>query len=94
VVKGYKIVDCEGDSKVWTVDGKTLTAHAVKTGLNDGTHTEILSGLSAGTTIVTGTEIVTEGSDAAAEEASSDDSSSESSPFMPTPPGSKKKSNK
>jgi HlyD family secretion protein len=93
VVKGYKIVDCEGDSKVWTVDGKTLTAHAVKTGLNDGTHTEILSGLSAGTAIVTGTEIVTEGQ-GAAEEASGDDSSSESSPFMPTPPGSKKKSNK
>jgi HlyD family secretion protein len=92
VVKGYKIVDCDGENKVWTVEGKTLTAHAVKIGLNDGTHTEILSGISANTTVVTGTEIVTEGA-ATAEEAG-DDSSTESNPFMPTPPGSKKKNNK
>jgi HlyD family secretion protein len=92
VVKGYKIVDCDGENKVWTVEGKTLTAHAVKIGLNDGTHTEILSGISANTTVVTGTEIVTE--NAAAIEESSDDSSTESNPFMPTPPGSKKKNNK
>jgi HlyD family secretion protein len=90
VVKGYKIVDCDGENKVWTVEGKTLTAHAVKIGLNDGTNTEILDGLTANTNIITGTEIVTEGAEAAAEEASGDDSSTESNPFMPTPPGKKK----
>jgi HlyD family secretion protein len=90
VVKGYKIVDCDGEHKVWTVEGKTLTAHAVKTGLNDGTNTEILEGLSANTSIVTGTEIVTEGQEAAVEEASGEDSTTESNPFMPTPPGKKK----
>jgi HlyD family secretion protein len=91
VVKGYKIVDCDGENKVWTVEGKTLTAHAVKIGLNDGTNTEILDGLTANTNIITGTEIVTEGTEAAAEEASSEDSNStESNPFMPTPPGKKK----
>jgi HlyD family secretion protein len=73
------------------VEGKTLTAHAVKIGLNDGTNTEILDGLTANTNIITGTEIVTEGTEAAAEEASSEDSNStESNPFMPTPPGKKK----
>jgi hypothetical protein len=58
--------------------------------LNDGTNTEILEGLSANTSIVTGTEIVTEGQEAAVEEASGEESTTESNPFMPTPPGKKK----
>jgi HlyD family secretion protein len=90
VVKGYKIVDCDGEHKVWTVEGKTLTAHAVKIGLNDGTSTEILDGLTANTNIITGTEIVTEGSAPAEGEATGEDSNTESNPFMPTPPGKKK----
>jgi HlyD family secretion protein len=93
VVKGYKIVDCDADNKVWTVDGKTLTAHAVKIGLNDGTNTEILDGLTANTNIVTGTEIITEGAAPAGDEEASEESTTESNPFMPTPPG-KKKNNK
>lgn len=48
-----KIVDCKGKNKVWTLDGKTLTAHPVSIGQTDGMHTEITKGLKAGQQIVT-----------------------------------------
>ena len=40
-------------NKVWTLDGKTLTAHPVSIGQTDGMHTEIIKGLKAGQQIVT-----------------------------------------
>lgn len=53
VGKDMKIVDCKGKNKVWTLDGKTLTAHPVSIGQSDGMHTEIIKGLKAGQQIVT-----------------------------------------
>lgn len=53
VGKDMKIVDCKGKNKVWTLDGKTLTAHPVSIGQTDGMHTEIIKGLKAGQQIVT-----------------------------------------
>nr|WP_297012416.1 efflux RND transporter periplasmic adaptor subunit [Prevotella sp.] len=53
VGKDIKIVDCKGKNKVWTLDGKTLTAHPVSIGQTDGMHTEITKGLKAGQQIVT-----------------------------------------
>lgn len=48
-----KIVDCKGKNKVWTLSGKTLTAHPVTIGQTDGVHTEIIKGLKQGQKIVT-----------------------------------------
>ena len=53
VGKDMKIVDCKGKNKVWTLDGKTLTAHPVSIGQTDGMHTEITKGLKDGQQIVT-----------------------------------------
>ena len=56
------ITDCEGTHKVWTMDANGFTAHPVKIGLSDGSHTEILEGLNEGTPIVTETvyDVVTQ----------------------------------
>lgn len=59
VGKDMKIVDCKGKNKVWTLDGKTLTAHPVSIGQTDGMHTEITKGLKAGQQIVTEIEVNT-----------------------------------
>lgn len=55
--KGGQIIDCEGKDKVWVKEGKNLKAIPVKVGLNTGSQIEILSGISAGTEIVS--EIIT-----------------------------------
>lgn len=81
--KSYKIVDCNGKNKLWTLEGNTLKAHSVNTGATDGSRTEIISGLSKGTKVVLSmTEIKDEAEEATQEE---------SNPFMPHP---KKKDNK
>ena len=83
-----KIVDCNGKNKVWTLDGNRIVAHSVNIGMTDGTHTEILSGITSGTPVITGLNVATE----ATEEESADASNSgESSPFQPGPPGKNKK---
>ena len=53
VGKDIKIVDCKGKNKVWTLNGKTLTAHAVNIGQSDATRTQIVSGIKEGQNIVT-----------------------------------------
>ena len=53
VGKDMKIVDCKGKNKVWTLNDKTLTAHPVNIGQSDATHTQIISGVKAGQSIVT-----------------------------------------
>ncbi len=53
VGKDMKIVDCKGKNKVWTLNGKTLTAHPVTIGQTDGINTEITKGLKQGDKIVT-----------------------------------------
>ena len=51
--KGQTIEDVEAKNKVWTFDGQVFKAHAVKIGTTNGTMTEIVSGISKGTKIVT-----------------------------------------
>lgn len=81
------ITDCDAPHKVWTMDNNGFTAHPVKIGLSDGSHTEILEGISEGTSIVTET-VLKDFADTTSSEASA---SGERSPFMPGPPGDKKK---
>lgn len=75
---GRKIINCKGKNKVWTIEGNTLKAHAVQTGMTDGTHTEILGGVSKGTAIIS--EVKVSGGPEAEE-----DGAKESSPFAPGP---------
>lgn len=84
--KKYKIQDCNGKNKVWTLEGNVLKAHAVQIGISDGSHTEIISGISNGVKVITELkEIMPEGEDEAAQ------NETERSPFAPGPPGKKKK---
>lgn len=61
VGKNMKIVDCKGKNKVWTLNGNTLTAHSVDIGQSDAMHTQIISGIKAGQSVVT--EIVVDASE-------------------------------
>lgn len=61
VGKDMKIVDCKGKNKVWTLNGNTLTAHSVNIGQRDAMHTQIISGIKAGQSVVT--EIVVDTSE-------------------------------
>ena len=84
--KKYKIQDCNGKNKVWTLEGNVLKDHAVQIGISDGSHTEIISGISNGVQVITELkEIMPEGEDEAAQ------NETERSPFAPGPPGKKKK---
>ena len=84
--KKYKIQDCNDKNKVWTLEGNVLKAHAVQIGISDGSHTEIISGISNGVQVITELkEIMPEGEDEAAQ------NETERSPFAPGPPGKKKK---
>ena len=62
VGKDMKIVDCKGKNKVWTISGNTLTAHSVNIGQSDATHTQVISGVKEGQSIVT--EIVVDNPEA------------------------------
>lgn len=85
-VGNKKIVDCNGTSKVWTLEGDKLVAHAVKIGMTDGTHTQIISGIKEGQTIITELEVTTEGGEGMATQ-----EGGERSPFAPGPPDKKDK---
>ena len=61
VGKDMKIVDCKGKNKVWTLNGNTLTAHSVNIGQSDAMHTQIISGIKAGQSVLT--EIVVDASE-------------------------------
>lgn len=85
LMKGIKIIDCNGKNKVWTKEGNTFRAHAVQIGMTDGINTEILSGIKQGQEVVTDCKaLATEPEEKASEQ-------SESSPFQPKGPGQKKK---
>lgn len=87
-VGGMKIKDiANAKNKVWTIEGNTIVAHRVNIGMTDGSHTQILSGISRGAKVITGI------STASYDDDSSDGtaSSGESSPFAPKGPGSNKK---
>jgi len=51
--KGQTIDDCEGDHKLWTREGNVFKAHKVEIGTANGVMTEILSGISEGTEVLT-----------------------------------------
>ena len=82
--------DCNAEHKLWTREGNTFTAHPVETGISNGIYTEILSGVTEGMKVVTEATL---GSMEAAPSAMGA-GNSEKSPFMPGPPGSKKKNSK
>ena len=80
--KKYKIQDCQGKNKVWTLEGNVIKAHAVQIGISDGSRTEIISGISNGTQVITELkEIMSES------EGEATQSGTERSPFAPGPPG-------
>ena len=83
--KDYQIVDCEGKSKVWVMEGKTLRAIPVKVGTSNGVMTEIVGGLNEGTVIINETAVK------ASANMPNEAPQGGSNPFMPGPPGSKKK---
>ena len=86
------VKDCESEHKLWTREGNTFIAHPVTVGISNGVNTEIVSGIDEGATVVTETTIGRlpgEGPTADMPQ----EPSGEKSPFMPGPPGSKKKNN-
>ena len=83
------VKDCESEHKVWTREGTTFTAHPVEIGITNGISTEIISGVAEGTRVVT--EATIGGMPGESMEAPTGQEGGERSPFMPGPPGSKKK---
>ena len=87
------VKDCEGEHKLWTREGMTFTAHPVEVGISNGISTEIISGIAEGTKVVSEATIgALPGENIGGEP--NKESGGERSPFMPAPPGSKKKNNK
>lgn len=84
-----KVVDCDGKHKLWTRNGQTFTAHAVEIGISNGILTEILSGISEGTPIVTDAVAGQMPGETVAQPGQGE--KTESSPFMPSRPGGQKK---
>ena len=80
VGKDAIVNDCPGEQKLWTRDGNAFTAHPVRTGLSNGTYTEILGGVDEGTIVVTDAEIGGTTPPAAMPQ------DIERSPFAPGPP--------
>lgn len=74
--KGQTIEDTEGDHKLWTKDGNVFKAHKVEVGTTNGVMTEIVSGISEGTEILT--DFNMSGGDAPQGEQAQN-------PFMPRP---------
>ena len=73
-----KIVDCKGKDKVWVMDGNNMKAIPVTTGITNGTLTEILGGIEAGTSVITDFVL----SSPAPED---DPAKANSNPFLPGP---------
>ena len=73
------IKNCDSETKVWTREGGTFTAHPVVTGISNGVMTEITEGIPEGTEIISGVEFILP-------DKGRKSSSSERSPFMPGPP--------
>jgi HlyD family secretion protein len=80
-----KIEDVEAAQKVWTLEGDIFKAHAVQTGTTNGIHTEIVSGISEGTDVLTDFSI-NKGEEQQEEQATN--------PFMPRPRNNKQNQKK
>lgn len=83
-----KIVDCSGTHKVWVREGRTFKAYSVKTGITNGTRTQILSGIKEGAVVIVDMK---EADAADTDGEATADGGSEKSPFAPGPPSNKKK---
>ena len=57
LAEGQTIEDVEARQKVWTQEGSVFKAHAVETGTTNGVTTEIVSGITEGTEVLTDFEI-------------------------------------
>ena len=88
--KKYVIKDVPGEKKLWTLEGNVFTAHKVETGITDGVHTEIKSGLEEGTKVVLDLIVGRPEGEMMPQEGGSE----ENSPFMPGPPGRNKNKDK
>ena len=75
IAKDQKIEDLEAPQKVWTLEGNTFKAHKVETGTAKVQLTEIVSGVSEGTEVLTDFSI--SGGEEPEQQASN--------PFMPKP---------
>jgi HlyD family secretion protein len=84
--KGQTISDCEGEHKLWTLEGNTFKAHKVEIGTTNGIMTEIVSGIPEGTEVLTDFNI----SGGAAPE----QEQQAGNPFMPRPRGNRNNNNK
>jgi len=75
---GETITDCESPKKVWTKEGPNIKAIAIETGITNGMLTEVVSGLKAGTKIITDIETFMPNMD-------ENEGQQNSNPFMPRP---------
>lgn len=89
IAGGREIKDCDSPHKVWTLENDVFTAHPVKTGISDGSKTEIMEGISEGTAVVTEAVVAN-----TIPEMSESEAQGERSPFMPGPPGENKNKDK
>ena len=74
---GETVEDVQAPAKLWTKEGNVFKAHKVEVGLSNGMLTEIISGVKAGTEVLTYFEII--GGEEESEEPAT------SNPFMPRP---------
>ncbi len=81
---GERIMDCKGDHKLWTKEGDVFKAHQVEIGTSNGILTEIVSGIAAGTEVLTDFKV----SGTAPEQPQQ-----ASNPFMPKPRGANNNNN-
>lgn len=81
-----KIVDAaNAKNKVWTIEGNSIVAHKVNIGMTDGTNTQIVGGISEGTKVITGLNVM------GGEEKMPMEAQGEKSPFASGPPGKNKR---
>jgi len=74
--EGQRIEDVEATQKVWTLEGNVFKAHKVETGTTNGMMTEIVSGVSEGSEVLT---------DFTISQGEQGDEQQAANPFMPRP---------
>jgi HlyD family secretion protein len=84
--EGQTIEDCEGNNKLWTLEGNVFKAHAVTIGTTNGILTEITGGISEGTKVLTEFNI----SNGAADMQQGEQTTN---PFMPRRPNNNRQQN-
>ncbi len=79
--KEYTIRDCEGENKLWSLEGNTFSAHSVGVGITNGSLTEITNGVPLNMEVVSEVSVTTN---------STSQEAKERSPFAPGPRNNKK----